>query len=166
MMVRRCLSALLFLSLAACTSEEAIPSPTEEVFGLTSACAPVNKADEMVLVSPGHLVVEQTGQVGKVRFVLADDPPDKSAFSQWFVTSGLRAGDLVPADWEGTLDSGPLVITPLDELVADSPNDLLLALKVRSAGPILLSFAGVEYELDGQRYLIEDEFEFEVPCPG
>jgi len=30
---------------------------------------------------------------------------------------------------------------------------------------MLVAVVGVEYNLDGQTYRIEDSFEFEVPCP-
>ncbi|MFC2177006.1 hypothetical protein ACFLRH_01170 [Actinomycetota bacterium] len=49
--------------------------------------------------------------------------------------------------------------------VVDAPGEWVLALTAPRAEPMLVAVVGVEYNLDGQTYRIEDSFEFEVPCP-
>ena len=135
-------------------------SPIEGVFGLSAACAPVLIGDEL-LVSPGQLVVEQPGEVSGVRLVFDEPAPAHIAVNQWRAASGLRAGDLTSiafVKWQ----SDPLVLTPLDEFVEDSPDTWILALRVPRDEPTQISFTGVEYKLNGQTYRIEDEFDFEV----
>ena len=79
-------------------------------------------------------------------------------------THRLRAGDLVSARAEEVRDGEQVVMTPLAELAADSPGEWLIALGIPRSSALEIALSGVEYSLDGERYIIEDQFRFQVPC--
>lgn len=155
--------ASIMLLAGACSSEGIRRSPTAEVFGLSSGCGPLDVVDDEIVVAPGVLKIGDSGEVSDIAFVW-HGAPDEQHVSEWYAAAGVRPGDLTSALDLEVHRGEPVERTPLDQLVAEAPGEWILALQIHRSVPQDITTIGIEYSLDGQRYVIEDEFQFQIPC--
>lgn len=52
---------------------------------------------------------------------------------------------------------------PLDD---EAPDEWVIAMQIHRSIPQDITTTGIEYSLNGQGYMIEDEFQFQIPCSG
>ncbi len=59
--------------------------------------------------------------------------------------------------------TNPKYMEPLDD---EAPGEWIIALPIHRSIRQDITTTGIGYSLNGQRYMIEDEFQFQIPCSG